>query len=186
MPFALQVGADDAAYDRNSIARDYGDKLDALQKSDPAGYAHLTKIHAGKPHWMGGVDKLALPWMAKYRRDPVPKRIVWQQTGVPHADFYWLAVPPKEAKLGTLIAATREGNRITITEAEGVTRLVVRLDDRVVNLDEAVIVMQAGRELARVTPSRTIGVMLQTLIARGDPGLIFDAEIEVSLTLSGE
>ena len=181
VPFALQVGANDAAYDRNKIARDYGDKLDALQKADAGGYAHLTKIHAGKPHWMGGDDKLALPWMAKFRRDPVPARVVWRQSGVARPSSYWLAVPPADAKLGTLVAATRNGQNIDLTEVEGVENLRIRLDDRMLNLDEPVTVTSRGRELYKGVPMRTIGVMLETLTGRGDPGLIFDAEIALPL-----
>ena len=181
VPFALQVGAEDKAYDRNTIGKEYGEKLDALQKADPAGYLHLVKIHPNRPHWMGGDDKLALPWMAKATRDPIPKRVVWKQTGVAHDRGYWLAVPPDEAKVGTLVIAERAGQRVTVTEAEGVKTLLVRLDDRVANLDEPMIVTRAGKELYRGTPKRTIGTLLKTLIGRGDPALMFDAEIEVKL-----
>ncbi len=183
VPFALQVGADDAAYNRNKVAGEYGGKLDALRKADPAGYEHFVKIHEGKGHWMGLDDKAALPWMAKFSRDPVPARVVWQQTGAPHERSYWLAVPPGAAKLGTLVVAKRDGQSVEVTAAEGVARLLVRFDDRVVDLDKpvTVTVTHAGRELYRGTPARTVGVMLATLAGRGDPRLMFDAEVAVDL-----
>lgn len=94
VPFALQVGANDSAYNRNKVAQEYGDQLAKLRKDDPGGYEHFVKIYPGKGHWMDREDKAALPWMAGFTRNPVPGRVVWKQTGVPHPCSYWLAVPP--------------------------------------------------------------------------------------------
>ncbi len=94
LPFALHVGANDSAYNRNKVAREYGDKLDELRKADPTGYEHLVEIHPGRAHWMNLEDASAVPWMAKFRRNPVPKKVVWNQDDVTHDQFYWLAVPP--------------------------------------------------------------------------------------------
>ncbi|HWB60910.1 MAG TPA: hypothetical protein VG733_15545, partial [Chthoniobacteraceae bacterium] len=66
VPFAIQVGANDAAYHRNDVAAEWGKKLDALQHDDPQGYIHFTELHAGKGHWMDLEDKKAVPWMEKY------------------------------------------------------------------------------------------------------------------------
>ena len=66
VPFALQVGGNDAAYNRNKVGKEYGEQLDKLQKDDPKGYEHFVKIHEGKGHWMNLEDKAALPWMAKF------------------------------------------------------------------------------------------------------------------------
>ena len=50
-----------------------------------------------------------------------------------------------------------------------------------VDLDEPVRVTHAGKELFAGRLPRTVGVMVRTLVGRGDPGLIFDAEVEVDL-----
>ena len=84
VPFALQVGANDAAYHRNTVGREYGKLLAKLKQGDPHGYEHFVKIHEGKGHWMDREDKAALPWMAKFTRNPVPDRVVWKQSGTPH------------------------------------------------------------------------------------------------------
>lgn len=76
VPFALQVGSDDAAYNRNKVGKEYGEQLAKLRTDDPKGYEHFVKIHEGKPHWMGGEDKVALPWVAKFARNPVPEKVV--------------------------------------------------------------------------------------------------------------
>ncbi|MFO0810738.1 MAG: hypothetical protein U0746_19080 [Gemmataceae bacterium] len=181
LPFALQVGGKDAAYNRNKVTAEYGEKLDQLRKADPAGYEHFLKVHEDKPHWMGGQDKVALPWMAKFTRNPIPDRVVWKQTGTPHDRFYWLAVPDGMAKLNTLVDAKRSEQTIEITAAEDVAKLLVRLDDRMVDLDKPVTVKSQGKTLFEGTAPRTIATLAKTLAGRGDPKMIFDAEVAVEL-----
>jgi poly(3-hydroxybutyrate) depolymerase len=181
VPFALQVGANDAAYNRNKVAKEYGDQLEKLQSDDKKGYPHYVKIHEGKGHWMDREDKVALPWLAKFTRDPVPDLVVWKQTGTPHERSYWLAVPPGEAKNDTLVVARRDGQNVEITKLEKVGKLLIRLDDRMADLDRPVTVTHAGKELFAGTPSRTIGTLVKTLVGRGDPKFMFDAEVSVDL-----
>jgi poly(3-hydroxybutyrate) depolymerase len=185
VPFALQVGADDSAYGRNKVGREYGAELDRLRGADPGGYTHFVKIHEGKGHWMGLEDRAALPWMARFTRDPTPGRVVWKQTGTPHERSYWLAVPPGEARVGSLVVARRDGQSVEITAAEGVGRLIVRFDDRTADLDRPVAVRFGGKELFGGTAARTVEVMVKTLAGRGDPGLVFDAEVSVALPAGG-
>ncbi len=181
VPFALQVGANDSAYNRNKVGREYGEQLDKLQAADPKGYQHFVKIREGKGHWMNLEDKEALPWMAKFQRNPVPDRVVWKQTGTPHERSYWLAVPPDQAKVDSLVIARRDGQRVEVTEAEKVTDLLIRLDDRMADLDKPVTVTHDGKELFAGPARRTIAVMVKTLAGRGDPRLMFDAEVRVAL-----
>lgn len=181
VPFALQVGGNDAAYNRNKVGKEYGEMLAKLQKDDPKGYPHFVKIHEGKGHWMNLEDRAALPWMAKFTRNPVPERVVWKQTGAVHDRSYWLAVPAAEAKGDSLVIATRTGNTIDIATAEKVAKLLVRLDDRMVDMGRPVTITHGGKELYKGVPSRTIGTMVRTLVGRGDPGLVFDGEVSVEI-----
>src|SRR5947209_14220724 len=119
--------------------------------------------------------------MAKYSRKPIPERVVWKQTGVPHDRFYWLAVPPGTAKLDSLVVADHNGQTVEITKAEKVDRLTVRFDDRMADLDQAVTVKRDGKVLFNGTLRRTIGTMLNTLAGYGDPKLIFSAEVDIAL-----
>jgi len=181
LPFAIQVGAEDGAYDRNKVAAEWGKKLDDLKKPDPEGYEHFTKIHAGKGHWMNLEDKIAVPWMAKFTRDPIPTRIVWKQSGTTHDRFYWLAVPPGEAKGGALVEVKRNGQTIEILKAENVKTLLIRLDDRMLELDKPVKVTHAGKTLFEGKAPRSEATLKKTLAGRGDPKLMFDAEIAVEI-----
>ncbi|HUF63231.1 MAG TPA: hypothetical protein VMN36_14245 [Verrucomicrobiales bacterium] len=183
--FTLHMGGDDAAYNRNAVAREWKEKLALLRQRDPGGYRHEAVIHEGLGHWMERRDAAALSWMQQFTRDPVPERVVWLQDDVTHGRFYWLAVDDEERKAGTLIQAAREGQRISV-EAEGVKRLRIALDDRVLNLDEEIVVVSGNRELFRGRVERTIEGLSRTLEERGDRGLTFSAELRVELTEEGE
>ncbi len=179
--FALQVGANDGAFNRNKVAREYGEQLDKLQQDDPAGYQHFVRIRKGVGHWMNLQDKEALPWMAKFTRNPVPAKVVWKQTGALHDRSYWLAVSKGKAVDGALVVAERKGQKVTVNKVEKVSRLLVRLDDRMMDLDLPVAVEKDGRTLFSGKPIRTIRTLVQTLADRGDPKLMFDAEVEVDV-----
>ena len=183
VPFALQVGGNDSAYNRNKIGQEYGEQLAKLREEDSQGYNSFVKIYEGKGHWMDGEDKVALPWMASHTRNPVPARIVWKQTGTPHDRFYWLAVPRSEARGDSLVIASYTGQSIKIESVEGVSHLSIRLDDRMVNLDLPVTVTYQGRTLFEGTVPRTVDSIIQSLGDRGDPGLVFDSTINLELTL---
>jgi hypothetical protein len=181
VPFALQVGGNDSAYNRNKVGREYGEQLQKLHQDDPRGYEHFVKIYDGKGHWMDREDRVALPWLAKFTRNPIPDRVVWKQTGTPHERSYWLAVPPNEAKLDTLVIARREGQSVEITAVEKLEKLLIRFDDRMVDLDKPVTIKHAGQELFTGSLPRTINTLVKTLAGRGDPALMFDTEVEVTI-----
>jgi hypothetical protein len=181
LPIALQCGGNDAAYNRNKVTKEYGEKLDDLRKDDPNGYEHFVKIHEDKPHWMSLEDKVALPWMAKFTRDPIPERIVWKQTEVAHDRFYWLAVPAGAGVVDSLVIADRKGQNVEIAKAEMIAKLIVRFDDRMMDLDQPVTVTRNGKVLFSGRVARTIAVMLEALNGCGDPKLTFSAETEIAI-----
>jgi dienelactone hydrolase len=178
--FAIQVGANDGAYNRNKVAAEWGRKLDDLRKADPAGYAHFTEIHAGKGHWMDLEDRKAIPWMEKFTRNALPKKIVWRQDDVIHTEFYWLAVPKEDARAGQEIVAELDGQHLRIT-ATGVPTVTIRLNDRMLDLDKPVTIEAGGGTVRHDRVPRTIATQARTLGERGDPDLVFGAEVTVHI-----
>ncbi len=178
VPFALQVGENDSGFKRNTVAADFGKKLDELQRNDPGGYVHFTELHAGKGHWMDLKDRKAVPWMEKFKRNPFPDRIVWRQDDVTHDRLYWLAVPEGNAKNKQEIIATRNGAVFTIEKSDA-TNVIVRLNDAITDLDRPVTIRDAGGELFYGRVTRTIAVLERTLRERGDRRLVFSAEVPV-------
>ena len=180
LPFTIHVGADDSGYGRNRVARQWKEKLNALQTADPGGYVHWVKLHDGKGHWMDREDAEALRWMSTYTRNPLPNRVVWRQDDVTHSRFYWLGVASDEQHRGSEIRATLEGQRIEL-EAIGVHQVLVRLNDRMLDLNNKITIVSDDVVLHHGTARRTIGTLARTLKDRGDATSIFSAEIAVAM-----
>jgi hypothetical protein len=169
LPFAIFMGANDAAYNRNQVAIQRAAELNRLQADDPEGYVHLARIYEGQGHWMNGKDAEALPWIAGFERNPWPKRIVWQQDDVVHRRFYWLRlpdqVPIKDRQL--LIATVRE--QVIELEGDVPKEICLRLSDRLLDLDRPVAVTFNGRERFSGTVQRQASALLASLAERADP-----------------
>ena len=180
LPFTIHMGGLDAAYKRNAIAKEWEDKLAKLQQEDPEGYPHLVKIYADKGHWMDREDASAIEWMAKFRRNTHPDRIVWKQDDVEHQRFYWLATDASQNKDRAEVRAERDGQKIDIRSAD-VKRLAVRLNDDMADLDQPITVKNDDKVLYQGTVPRTVSTIAKTLAERGDPASVYYAEVEVEL-----
>jgi hypothetical protein len=180
VPFTIHVGGRDSAYDRNRVAREWGQKLDELQKADADGYIHLLKIYEDKAHWLDREDASAIGWMATYARNPVPSRVVWKQDDVTHSRFYWLAVPEGSTKDRAEVIADRKGQQIEV-QATGVEQLVIRVNDRMLDLNQPVMVGSRSQTLFTGKIPRTITVLAATLYEYGDPHSVFSGEVTVAL-----
>jgi poly(3-hydroxybutyrate) depolymerase len=181
LPFAIWMGENDSAYDRNGVAKRWGETLATLAQTDPGAYPHAVHLVPGKGHWMDREDAAAVPWMAAHERDLRPERIVWLQDDVVHPRFYWLAVGDPKAR--ARIVASREGQRISVDDWTPQGELRIRLDDDMLDLAEEVVVTTPGadggpgREVFRGRVPRTIETIVRTLLERDDPEGIFCAEI---------
>ncbi len=108
LAFLIQVGERDAAYRRNTVAAQYGVKIDALKSAHPAHYEHATYVHAGRGHgfmdhdaagrpqkvyaepaaWLEqgsaatatNLDCHSIHWLNKHVRDPLPTKVIWDCT----------------------------------------------------------------------------------------------------------
>ena len=177
LPFALFMGAEDAAYDRNRVAAKKAEELAALHKADPQGYQHFVRIYPGLGHWMQGKDAEALPWMAGFRRNPWPHRIVWHQDDVIHNRFYWLARPDNSPITpGETITANVDGQRICLDGAIP-AGLCVRLSDTLLDLDRPIEILTHGKPAFSGTVPRQARVIAATLGERLDLPSAATAEV---------
>jgi hypothetical protein len=180
--FAIHMGGEDAAYNRNQVAAEWGKKLDALQTADPDGYRHSVTIHEGLGHWMNRKDAVALEWMADFVRNPDPKRVVWYQSGVTHGQFYWLAVDQQNQTPDATVIVQRNGQTFTIEQADGIKRLTILLNDSLVDLDQPVIVRFGERELFNGSVNRSSSTLANTLEQRGDRSYMYSAQIDLDIS----
>ncbi len=179
LPFAIFMGGNDGAYNRNKVAAEETRELDRLKQEDPGGYVHMSRIYEGLGHWMNGKDAEALPWMAGFKRNPWPKKIVWVQDDVFHDRFYWLKIPDKSsAKEGRKIIATVDGQTIRLTGEipKGMTLL---LSDALVDLDEPVSVLVNETPVSTAKLPRTAAIIRQCLEERLDSPAAATARFEV-------
>ena len=180
LPFAIHVGQNDRGFNRNRVAAEWDDQLAALRKADPKGYVHHVQIHAGLGHWMNREDAVALDWMARHTRNPLPRQIVWRQDDVLHSNFYWLSLSAGQAKAREEIRAKAVGQHIELTGPTG-RRVTVNLKDGLVDLEQPVVIMANGKEQYRGRVPRTIGTLLDTLTERRDREYLCPARVEVVL-----
>lgn len=168
LPFALFVGGNDAAYNRNKVVAERAAELDKLREADLGGYEHLARIYPGLPHWMNRQDGEAVPWMAERTRNPWPKKVVWRQDDVTHARFYWLAVPSSEVKAKNKIVAEVDGQTINLT-GDVPKGMILRLSDQLLNLDTPLRVTVKGSEVFQGRVARRAEVIRESLQERADP-----------------
>lgn len=178
--FTIHMGANDSAYNRNKVAAEWGQKLDALQSADPEGYVHETTIHPNKGHWMDLQDAVAVPWMAKFTRNAWPKKVHWVQDDIAHSRFYWLETDLALAKAGDEIVATVSEQEIHLQKSSAST-LTLLLNDRLLNLDLPITVILPDGTKSEHRVIRTVGAMATSLQQRNDPQGVAGASISVTI-----
>ncbi|TKG97095.1 alpha/beta hydrolase [Puteibacter caeruleilacunae] len=176
--YCMYMGELDGAYNRNKIAANWKVLLDSLHRADPKGYNHEVHIVPGKGHWMERYDTIAVPWMAKFTRNPLPEKIVWKQDDVHYEDYYWLHVPAKAIKTGERVVVEHEGNSFNILENYSDT-LVIKLNDKLVNLDKPVAIKVNGNEIFKGKVARTAYVLWNSLKDRVDENYAFSSELKI-------
>ncbi|HHV43361.1 MAG TPA: alpha/beta hydrolase [Firmicutes bacterium] len=174
--FTIQMGGQDSAYNRAKVAAEWKQWLAALQAADPDGYKHWVQIYPQYGHWMQGADRVALPWMAQFTRDPYPSRVVWKQDDVTHTRFYWLGTTPEEARRARMVIANYEGQEVHL-ERCAVRVLQLRLHDRMLDLDQPIRVTWGKEVLFEGIVARTIEAIASSLEERADPESVCFAEL---------
>lgn len=179
-PFMIWCGENDSAYDRNKECAKRIEEMDALQAADPEGYVHEGHIVPGREHWMYLEDAAAVPWMAKYTRNPYPKKVVWCQGDVMKEYFYWLGIPLSEARKGSVLRAEIADNVITITESD-YSDVRIYLNDSLVDLSKPVKVVYNGKVYYEGMPEVSEDLRRETLFTRNDLSYCFPCCVEVPL-----
>jgi hypothetical protein len=91
------------------------------------------------------------------------------------------APTPIRREAGQRVVARRSGQTIDIDEATGVSRLLIRLDDSMADLDKPVTVRVLGKVAFEGIAQRSFETIRRTLDERVDPSGAFFAEIEIAI-----
>ena len=178
--FMVWMGENDAAYNRNKLAKEYGMLLDSLQQNDPEGYRHLTTIVEGCGHWMNRADTAAIEWMNDFERNPRPKRIVWRQEESGLRDcFYNLSVPAKDMEKGKELRIEHDGNIINIIKSD-YSEFFIHLNDKIMNLSKPITVILDGKIIFKGKVKRKKEHIDASISKRMDPEYIFSAKLKIA------
>ena len=179
LPFAIYMGGKDAAYKRNALAAEWGKQLDSLQSIYKRDFVHETHIYPDMPHWMQRKDSIAMPWLASFKRNPLPKEIIWVQDDILRTQFYWLGVPLEDARQGMKTRVSVSGQTIYVTENPN-ERLFIYLNDKMLNLDKKIKVVISGKQVFNKKVPRESGIINESVASRLDKGLVFTAKLIIS------
>ena len=139
VPFAIQVGESDTAYNRCRVGAEYGIMLDELQLQHPDGYVHECWVHFNKGHnfkdndknqckytvvsdlkaWLQDKsrnsttqDTNAIAWVSQHRRNPLPSQVIWDVNTRAHRNpLYPIDGLAAPSDLFYWIDITRSGER---------------------------------------------------------------------------
>ncbi|MGC4013927.1 MAG: prolyl oligopeptidase family serine peptidase [Luteolibacter sp.] len=177
LPFRCGIGENDTMFDRIGLARRYFEQLGKLQGADTAHYIHELDAQANRGH---GIDYKPGPeWMVRHTRDPRPKAITWTVQKLHNSLALrnnWLALDEAPSTLPAKLDASIEGNTITLRADTGL-KIRVFLDDTLVNLNQPVKMILNDKEVFNGKAIRNLATMVKTLESRGDPRLVYTAEV---------
>ena len=178
IPFDAFVGGKDAAYHRNELVAQWGLRMDSLAKVYPGSFIHETHVYLDMPHWMNRKDTIAVPWLASFTRNALPKDVIWIQDDILRDKFYWLGTDVATTKQGLKIRVAVTGNNINIIENQDEV-LHIYLNDDLLNLDKKVSVTINGKQVFNKKVPRNADVIKQSIAARLDKSLIFTGKLVV-------
>jgi hypothetical protein len=207
--FRNDTGEGDTMFDRIGLARATHAYLAKLKQADPAGYDHMLEIHEGMGH--GIDYRPGPAWIAEKTRDPRPLKVSWFNHPVDHqrrTDFSWLSLAAAPER-DTLIIAGIDRNTNTITVEARIdpeelphdsplknsatppprdlrpfytgNALTLHLDDKLLDLDQPVIVIVNGKQRFSGIVKRRLSHMAGDIARHGDPGRVFPARVTVAL-----
>ncbi len=179
LPFAIFAGGNDSAYNRNNLARLWGKMLDSLRAEDSGGYLHDLHVYEGLGHWMLRKDTIAIPWMAKFTRNPLPGKVVWVQDDRIHGDFYWLGTDTSQTMAGDKAVVSLNNNNEVIIEQNTFKSLHIYLNDSMLDLDKKIKIVQNGKTLFKGKLKRNENVIKNSVDKRLDSNMIFYSRVEI-------
>lgn len=175
LPFGIYMGGKDAAYKRNEHAATWAKKLDSAQLSEPKHYIHDAHIYPEMSHWMKRKDTVAVPWMASFKRNPLPNKVAWHQDDRIRNRFYWLGVPPKSNLSHAEAIVSISRNTIHIEKNDN-PELYIYLNDKLINLDKKVKVIFKGEQIFHGKVRRDASIIHETA-KRMDKDLVFSSKL---------
>lgn len=139
-------------------------------------YEFIWKLYTNIGH---GIPKEGLKpiwtWMLSKKRDPLPKRVLWEPSRSTKKHFYWIRAEDASGRFDV----QRDGNRFVVTgRATGISIL---LNEKMVKLDQPIVVVdEKGTELFNGKARHSLVAMLESIATKKDPEMWFPASIRLA------
>ena len=181
LPFFLYMGGDDAAYNRNTVVREFSAKIDVLQAADPAGYVHRLTVYPGLPHNMQSREAEMIPRMSPLARASLAEARGVETERPRHCTpgfTGWNARPRRCSPTKSMPRASK--GKPSPSKRPSTGSLTLRLSDALLDLDRPVRVVEGGRTLFEGAVPRSFAAVEQSLREREDPESVATALLPVS------
>jgi len=120
-------------------------ELAELKKAHPKGYEHVYKEYSNIGHGLPrkGLGPI-IKWAARHRRNPYPKKVIWQARDAMNKQFFWL-YSDRPQRHGVIVAEWQKDNllRIKCGSSEGLTIL---LSPKLVNFSKPLTILVNGQK----------------------------------------
>ncbi|WP_274362035.1 hypothetical protein [Paenibacillus thermotolerans] len=209
LPFLLQMGENDTAYNRHLEAPRFAGELDRLQREAGGGYPHDIFLHKDMPHnfpdndaerkrnavlespaeWLKGnasgtvlKNTNAVDFLKLHARDPYPAKVVWDvstRAELRSVKSWYWLRKETQAETGSIVAGYDRSGNRITIESAVPGGFTVLLNGHMVDLSKPVIVDVMGEEHVIAIRPST-DIMKETAYERGDPNYIFSAGITVA------
>ena len=143
----------------------------AKLKEKYGAYDFVWKLYTDCGHGLPK-DGLKPIWdfMLAKRRDPLPKRVLWEPSRSYKKHFYWI----RKTSTGGQVDVQRDGNKFTVTGSS--SDITIMLNEKMVKLDQPVVVVNdKGEELFNGKVGYSLVAMAESIDAKKDPEMWFPA-----------
>lgn len=210
LAFSFRTGSEDKGFCRNELTEAAQAEFDRLQGLHPGYYEHDIQVVPGATHTSIDYNPTT-PWLKTHTRNPYPKYVYWENfnmDGRYRDGFYNLYVKERSDENGARACyeMTIEGNTINLkvsnmtaevtertsqwnlakTYSKSFTpatkgRVVIFLNDQLVDLDQPVIVNVNGKEVYNDTVELDAQNLVNSCAIFFDPARLYPAAIEVEI-----
>jgi predicted esterase len=150
--------------------------MNGLAKKHKGCYKHKYIEYPGGHQAAGQGLNTALDWIFKFKRNPYPKKVIWEPKRKFNRYFYWLKV--NEPKIGQRIEAEIKGNTIKLTTENLDSGFSVFLNDKLLDLKKPVIVKINGETKFNGVVSPSVSAIVESAAEKIDSEMWFCARID--------
>ncbi len=153
--------------------------LDELHGEHPEGYVHEYHEYPNIGHGLPpkGTTPI-IKWLTSRRRNPYPKKVVWEPVLGWKKTFYWLRLK-NPVGAGRLVAVNLGDNRFDVTTSSPARGLSLFLNEKMVDFKKPVTVTLNGEAAFSGYVTLSAAALLESIAERNDRKMYFTARVDL-------